>query len=162
MATEIHIGQGYDTHRLVAGRPLVLGGVTVPAECGPDGWSDGDPLAHAVIDALLGAAGLGDIGRHFPPGDAAFKDAAGSYLLRETAKMLKNANHAIINLDATVRLAAPALAPHIAAIAAGVAAALEIDPKRVNIKAKSGNGLGFVGRGEGIAADAAVLLEASV
>ena len=161
MATEIHIGQGYDAHRLVARRPLVLGGVTVPAERGPDGWSDGDPLAHAVIDALLGAAGLGDIGRHFPPGDAAFKDAAGPYLLRETSKMLKNANHTIINLDATVRLAAPALAPHITAIAAGVAAALEIDPKRVNIKAKSGNGLGFVGRGEGIAADAAVLLEAS-
>jgi 2-C-methyl-D-erythritol 2,4-cyclodiphosphate synthase len=161
MPTEIHIGQGYDAHRLVAGRPLVLGGVTVPAERGPDGWSDGDPLAHAVIDALLGAAGLGDIGRHFPPGDAAFKDAAGPDLLRKTTEMLKNANHKIVNVDATVRLAAPALAPHIAAIAAGVAAALDIDPKRVNIKAKSGNGLGFVGRGEGIAADAAVLIEAS-
>jgi len=161
MATEIHIGQGHDAHRLVAGRPLVLGGVTVPAAQGPDGWSDGDPLSHAVIDALLGAAGLGDIGRHFPPGDAAWKDAAGPELLRETAKMLKNANQTIINIDATVRLAAPPLAPYIAAISNGIAVALGIDPKRVNIKAKSGNSLGFVGRGEGIAADAVVLLEAA-
>ena len=161
MATEIHIGQGHDAHRLVADRSLVLGGVTVPEALGPDGWSDADPLSHAVIDALLGAAGLGDIGRHFPPGDAAFKDAAGPDLLRETAKMLKNANQKVINVDATVQLAAPPLAPHIAAISAGIAAALGIDPKRVNVKAKSGNGLGFVGRGEGIAADAAVLLEAS-
>jgi len=161
MATEIHIGQGHDAHRLVAGRPLILGGVTVPAAQGPDGWSDGDPLSHAVIDALLGAAGLGDIGRHFPPGDTAWKDAAGPELLGETAKMLKNANHKVVNIDATVQLAAPPLAPFAAAITAGVAAALGIDPARVNIKAKSGNGLGFVGRGEGIAADAVVLLEAA-
>ena len=160
MATEIHIGQGHDAHQLVAGRPLMLGGLNVPAERGPDGWSDGDPLAHAVIDALLGAAGLGDIGRHFPPGNAAFKDAAGAELLGKTAEMLKTANYKIINVDATVRLAAPKLAPHVDAIAAAVAAALDIRPTRVNIKAKSGNGLGFVGRGEGIAADAVVLLEA--
>ncbi len=159
MSLNISIGQGYDAHPLVAGRPMTLCGVTVAAERGPDGWSDADPLAHAVIDALLGAAGMGDIGGHFPPGAPQWRDAAGTRLLGRVGEMLHQANKKIVNLDATVLLAAPPLSPHLGVIKVSLAQALGMAPQNINLKAKSGNGLGFVGRGEGIAAEAVVLLE---
>ncbi len=155
----MRIGQGFDVHALVTGRPLIIGGVTIAFEKGLDGHSDADVLLHAVCDALLGAAALGDIGRHFPDTDARFKGADSRTLLREVAKLLGDAGYSIVNLDSTIIAQAPRMAPHVPAMIANIAADLGIDPDRVNIKAKTTEKLGFTGRGEGIAAQAIALIE---
>lgn len=155
----MRIGQGFDVHALVPGRKLIIGGVDIPFERGLLGHSDADVLLHAVTDALLGAAGLGDIGRHFPDSDASFRDADSRRLLRETARLVAAAGYRVENVDATVIARAPRLAPHAAAMAANIAADLGILPDCVNIKAKTTESLGFTGRGEGIAAQAVALIE---
>jgi 2-C-methyl-D-erythritol 2,4-cyclodiphosphate synthase len=154
----MRIGQGFDVHALVPGRKLIVGGVTIPFERGLLGHSDADVLLHAVADALLGAAGLGDIGRHFPDDDARFEGADSRLLLRETARLIAAAGYHVVNIDATLIARAPRLAPHAAAMAANIAADLGIATAEVNVKAKTTEGLGFVGRGEGIAAQAIALI----
>ena len=154
------IGQGFDVHALVAGRRLVLGGVDIPFERGLEGHSDADVLIHAVIDALLGAAALGDIGRHFPDSDARYRGADSRVLLREVGKMLAQARLRVGNVDATLIAQAPRLAPYIDAMIANLAADLGLARDRVNVKATTTERLGFTGRGEGIAALAVALLEA--
>jgi 2-C-methyl-D-erythritol 2,4-cyclodiphosphate synthase len=154
------IGQGYDVHALVAGRPLIIGGVTVPYERGLLGHSDADVLLHAVTDALFGAAGLGDIGRHFPDTDTRFAGADSRVLLRECATRIKRAGFAIVNVDSTVIAQAPKLAPHIEAMRANIAEDLGLPVSSVNVKAKTNEKLGYLGRCEGIEAQAAVLLNA--
>ena len=148
-----------DIHAFVAGRPLILGGVEIRHTHGLDGHSDADVLLHAMIDALLGAAGLGDIGRMFPSSKAQWRGASSIELLRSAAERVAGAGFRIGNIDATLVAQAPRIAPHIAAMQAATASALEIDVTRVNIKATTSDGLGFTGRGEGIAAFAVVLLE---
>ena len=155
----MRIGQGFDVHALVPGRKLIIGGVDIPFERGLLGHSDADVLLHAVTDALLGAAGLGDIGRHFPDSDARFKDADSRQLLRETARLVGEAGYRTVNVDATVIARAPRMAPHVAAMAANIAADIGIEAGCVNIKAKTTESLGFTGRGEGIAAQAIALIE---
>ena len=155
----MRIGQGFDTHALVAGRRLVIGGVEIPHEMGLAGHSDADVLIHAVCDALLGAAGLGDIGSHFPDTDARYENIDSRKLLLEVRQLLRNRNFHVINVDATIIAQAPRMAPHLPAMRAHLAADLGIAPEAVNVKAKSTEKLGFVGRGEGIAAEAVVLLE---
>ncbi len=155
----MRIGQGFDVHALVPGRKLIVGGVEIPFGHGLLGHSDADVLLHAVTDALLGAAGLGDIGRHFPDRDPRYRDADSRRLLRETARLVAAAGFRAVNVDATVIARAPRLAPHVAAMAANIAADLGIAPGDVNIKAKTTEGLGFTGRGEGIAAQAVALVE---
>jgi 2-C-methyl-D-erythritol 2,4-cyclodiphosphate synthase len=146
------VGIGYDTHRLCDGRPLILGGVHIPNELGLDGHSDADVLTHAVIDALLGAAGLGDIGEHFPDTDERFKDADSLHLLEIVVTSVIAAGFAIANVDCTLVIERPKLAPYRGAIRARLAQALELPVERVNVKASTGEGIGFVGRGEGVAA----------
>jgi len=155
----MRIGQGFDIHVLVEGRRLVVGGVTIPFEKGLAGHSDADVLIHAVCDALLGAAGLGDIGRHFPDTDPKYKDADSRALLREVAAKVRGAGYAIANLDATLHAEAPKMAPHIPAMIANLAADLGLKSGQVNVKAKTAERLGAIGRGEGIAAEAIALLE---
>jgi len=155
----MRIGQGYDVHALVQGRKLVVGGVTIPFEKGLAGHSDADVLIHAVCDALLGAAALWDIGLHFPDTDPKHRNANSRAFLREVAKKVRLAGFSIVNLDATVIAQAPKIAPHTAAMVANLAADLEIDLGQVNIKAKTAERLGAIGRGEGIAAEAIALLE---
>lgn len=155
----IRIGQGYDVHPLVAGRKLVLGGVTIPHAKGLHGHSDADALIHAVCDACLGAAALGDIGKHFPDTDARYKDVDSRVLLRRVRQAIDEAGWSVVNVDATIVAQAPRLAPHIPAMAANLAADLGIAPAVVNIKATTTERLGFIGREEGIAAQAVVLLE---
>lgn len=152
------IGQGYDCHALVTGRKLIVGGVDIPHKTGLLGHSDADVLLHAIIDALFGAAGLGDIGRHFPDTDAQFKGADSRALLRETAGRLVASGFAIGNVDATVIAQAPRLALHIPAMMTNVASDLGIATEQVNIKAKTNEKLGYLGREEGIAAEAVVLV----
>jgi 2-C-methyl-D-erythritol 2,4-cyclodiphosphate synthase len=154
----MRIGQGFDAHALVAGRKLVIGGVAIPHEKGLAGHSDADVLIHAVCDALLGAAGLGDIGSHFPDSDARYKDIDSRRLLREVARLLKERGLKAANVDATIIAQAPKMAPHIPAMRANLAAELGIPRDAVNVKAKTTEKLGFVGRGEGIAAEAVALL----
>ncbi|PTB19184.1 2-C-methyl-D-erythritol 2,4-cyclodiphosphate synthase [Trinickia symbiotica] len=154
------IGQGYDVHALVPGRPLIIGGVAVPYDRGLLGHSDADVLLHAITDALFGAAALGDIGRHFPDTDARFAGADSRALLRECAARLAKAGFAIENVDSTVIAQAPKLAPHIDAMRANIAEDLGLPVTRVNVKAKTNEKLGYLGRGEGIEAQAAVLLRA--
>jgi 2-C-methyl-D-erythritol 2,4-cyclodiphosphate synthase len=151
-------GIGYDSHRLTEGRTLVIGGVQIPSAVGLEGHSDADVLAHAVIDALLGAAGLGDIGEHFPDTDARWRDADSIGLLRAVMEMLSAARLAVVNVDCTVVIEAPKLAPHRQAIRECLAAALGLDGARVNVKASTGERIGFVGRGEGVAALAVATL----
>ncbi len=158
MATDFRIGQGFDVHALVPGRRLVIGGVDIPFERGLLGHSDADVLLHAVTDALLGAAGLGDIGRHFPDTDARFCGADSRVLLREAARRVAEAGFEAVNIDATVIARAPKLAPHAPQMVANIAADLGVDPDRVNVKAKTTERLGFTGRGEGIAAQAVALV----
>jgi len=146
------VGIGFDSHRLVEGRRLVIGGVEIPNERGLDGHSDSDVLAHALIDALLGACGLGDIGEHFPDSDERWRDADSVGLLEEVVAMVAAQGLEIVNVDCTVIMEAPKLAPHRQAIRERLAAALELEPKRVNVKASTGERIGFVGRGEGVAA----------
>ena len=155
----MRIGQGFDVHALVTGRALIIGGVTIPFEKGLDGHSDADVLLHAVCDALLGAAALGDIGRHFPDTDSRYKGADSRALLREVAKLLDDGGFNVINLDSTIIAQAPRMSPHIPAMVANIAADLGIEPGRINIKAKTTERLGFTGRGEGIAAEAIALVE---
>jgi len=155
----MRIGQGYDVHALVQGRKLVVGGVTIPFDKGLAGHSDADVLIHAVCDALLGAAALGDIGLHFPDTDPKHRNANSRAFLREVAKKVRLAGFSIVNLDATIIAQAPKMAPHTAAMVANLAADLEVDLGQVNIKAKTAERLGAIGRGEGIAAEAIALLE---
>lgn len=152
------IGQGYDCHALVPGRPLIVGGVTIPHTAGLLGHSDADVLLHAITDAILGAAGLGDIGRHFPDTDAQFKGADSRVLLREAGKRVAAAGYLVGNIDATIIAQAPKMAPHIAGMIANIAADLDIGPEQVNIKAKTNERLGYLGREEGMAADAVALV----
>ncbi len=156
--TRLRIGEGWDSHALVAGRPLVLGGVTVPHSHGLLGHSDADALLHAITDALLGAAGLGDIGRHFPDTDPAFKGADSIALLKAAAALVQGAGCAIVNIDSTVVAQAPKLAPHIAAMRERIGAALELPIDRVNVKAKTAEQMGPVGEGRAIEARAICLL----
>jgi 2-C-methyl-D-erythritol 2,4-cyclodiphosphate synthase len=152
------IGIGYDSHRLSAGRRLVIGGVELPGERGLEGHSDADVLAHALIDALLGAAGLGDIGERFPDSEERWRDADSIELLESVVGSVIAAGLQIVNVDCTVVLETPKLAPHREAIRQRLASALELESGRVNVKASSGEGIGFVGRGEGAAAVAIVNL----
>ena len=154
----MRIGQGFDAHALVAGRKLVIGGVEIPYEKGLAGHSDADVLIHAVCDALLGAAGLGDIGTHFPDTEARFKGISSRKLLYEVRHLLRERDLHIVNVDATIIAQAPRMWPHIPAMRANLAADLGVDSDAVNIKAKTADKLGFVGRGEGIAAEAVALL----
>jgi 2-C-methyl-D-erythritol 2,4-cyclodiphosphate synthase len=156
----MRIGQGFDAHALVAGRKLVIGGVVIPHDQGLAGHSDADVLIHAVCDALLGAAGLGDIGAHFPDTDARYQDIDSRRLLREVARLLAEKALKVVNLDATIIAQAPKMAPHIPAMRANLAADLGVAAEAVSVKAKTTERLGFVGRGEGIAAEAVVLLDA--
>jgi 2-C-methyl-D-erythritol 2,4-cyclodiphosphate synthase len=153
------VGQGFDVHALVAGRKLIIGGVDIPFEKGLDGHSDADVLLHAITDALLGAAGLGDIGRHFPDTDPAFKGADSRFLLRETASRVRAAGYAVVNVDCTIIAQAPKMAPHIPEMVKRIAADIGILAAEVNVKAKTTELLGFTGRGEGIAAEAVALLD---
>ncbi len=154
------IGEGWDTHRLVAGRPLVLGGITVPHTHGLLGHSDADALLHAITDALLGAAGLGDIGRHFPDTDPAFKGADSGVLLAEAARRVRAAGWQPVNVDSTVIAQAPKLAPHIPAMRERIAALLGLPPAQVNVKAKTAEKMGPVGEGRAMEARAVCLLAA--
>ena len=151
-------GIGYDCHRLSAGRRLVIGGVEIPSERGLDGHSDADVLAHAVIDALLGAAGLGDIGEHFPDSEERYRDADSLKLLGTVLEMVRGLGLQVVNVDCTVVMEQPRLGPHRGEIRERLARALELTGERVNVKATSGEGMGFVGRGEGVAALAIVSL----
>jgi 2-C-methyl-D-erythritol 2,4-cyclodiphosphate synthase len=155
----VRFGIGFDTHRLVEGRRLMLGGVEIAHDLGLDGHSDADVLAHAVIDALLGAAGLGDIGLHFPDDDERWRDADSLDLLRRVSALLDDRGLTVVHVDATVMAEAPRVAPHRDAMSGKLAFALGVDPGAVNIKATRGEGMGFVGRREGIAALAVATVE---
>lgn len=155
----LRVGLGYDVHRVKAGRPLVLGGVRFESEWGLDGHSDADVLLHAIGDALLGAAGLGDLGEHFPPGDALWKDASSVDLLARISQLLRERGASIANVDAMLIAEAPRLAPHRAEMCANIARALGIEPDRVSVKATTNETLGAIGRREGLAAMAVALVE---
>ena len=152
------IGEGWDVHALVTGRPLIIGGVNIPHTHGLLGHSDADVLLHAITDALLGAASLGDIGRHFPDTASEFAGADSRVLLREAVKRIRAAGYLVGNVDATIIAQAPKMAPHIPLMAANVAADLDVAVGQVNIKAKTNERLGYLGREEGIAAEAVALL----
>lgn len=154
------VGQGFDVHALVEGRALILGGVHIPHTHGLLGHSDADALLHAVTDALLGAAGLGDIGRHFPDTDPAYKGADSRVLLRDAMKKVRAAGWEPVNIDATVHAQAPKIGPHAMAMVANIAQDLGMDPASINIKAKTNEGLGYLGRKEGIAVTVVALLAA--
>lgn len=151
-------GIGYDSHRLVEGRRLILGGVEIECERGLSGHSDADVLTHAIIDALLGAAGLGDIGEHFPDTDERFKDADSIELLQTVLPRITSLGLQLVNVDSTIVMERPKLGPHRQLIRERLAGALGLAPGRVNVKASTGEGIGFVGRGEGVAALAVVTL----
>lgn len=150
----IRIGHGLDVHALVVGRKCIIGGVDVPHSKGLDGHSDADVLLHAICDALLGAAGMGDIGKHFPPSDNTYKNADSRVLLRHVVALLHDKKYAVNNIDATVICEAPKLSPHTAQMCANIAADCQIELNEVNVKATTTEKLGFTGRGEGIAAEA--------
>ncbi|MDE1988959.1 MAG: 2-C-methyl-D-erythritol 2,4-cyclodiphosphate synthase [Betaproteobacteria bacterium] len=156
----MRIGQGFDVHALVAGRKLIIGGVDIPHPLGLEGHSDADVLLHAVCDALLGAAALGDIGRHFPDSNPAYRGADSRVLLREVMRRVREAGFVPVNVDATIIAQAPRMAPHIPAMVAHIAADLELPASAVNVKATTTERLGFSGRGEGIAAQAVCLIAA--
>ena len=155
----MRVGMGIDVHALVEGRPLILGGVTVPHSLGLSGHSDGDALTHAVVDALIGAAGMGDIGGRFPSSDNAYKDADSLTFLSAIAPELSEAGWSIENVDATIIAQRPALSPFVNDMAANIARALTIDPDQINVKATTSDRLGIAGREEGVAAFAVALLE---
>lgn len=157
-APPYRIGQGYDCHALVPGRALIMGGVKIPHRLGLLGHSDADVLLHAITDALFGAAGLGDIGRHFPDTDPNYAGANSRTLLKDAGRRVREAGYEIGNIDATVIAQAPKMAPHIPAMIINIAADLELDPQQVNIKAKTNERLGWEGREEGIGADAIALI----
>lgn len=155
----LRVGQGYDVHRLTGGRKLILGGVEVPHELGLDGHSDADVLLHAIIDAILGAAALGDIGSNFPPGDEEYRGISSLELLRRTYELAGAQGYALANLDSTIVAQKPKLAPYIQGMRENIADTLEADISRVSVKATTEEGLGFTGTGEGISAHAVCLLE---
>ena len=152
------VGTGFDVHQLVAGRALIIGGVTIPYERGLLGHSDADVLLHAIADALLGAAALGDIGKHFPDSDPTYKGADSRTLLRTVVQRVREAGWQVGNIDATIIAQSPKMAPHIAQMQANIASDCAVAPGAVNVKATTTEQLGFTGRGEGIAAQASVLL----
>ncbi|MDN5345227.1 MAG: 2-C-methyl-D-erythritol 2,4-cyclodiphosphate synthase [Clostridia bacterium] len=154
----MRVGCGFDVHRLVPGRRLVLGGVEIPYHLGLAGHSDADVLLHALADALLGAAALGDIGRHFPPGDPRYKDADSLVLLQEVYGMVREQGYRLANADAIIIAQAPRLAPYIEQMRERIALALAVGRERISVKATTTEGLGFTGRGEGMAAQATILL----
>ena len=154
----MRVGMGYDVHRLVEGRDLILGGVTIPYEKGLLGHSDADVLLHAIMDALLGAAALGDIGKHFPDTDDKYKGASSIKLLEHVGELLEEHNYQIVNLDATIIAQRPKMAPHIPQMVKNVAKTLHIDESQVNIKATTEEGLGFTGEGLGISSQAICML----
>ena len=154
----MRIGMGYDVHRLVEGRKLVLGGVTIPFEKGLLGHSDADVLVHAVCDALLGAAGLGDIGLHFPDTDSEYKDVASIKILAKTYELISGKGFSIINLDSTIFADAPKLSPYRDAMQKNISRTIEIEQDRVNVKATTFEGLGMIGKGEGIGAMCVALI----
>ncbi len=156
---DFRVGHGYDVHRLVEGRPLVLGGVTIPHEYGLLGHSDADVLLHAICDALLGAAGLGDIGLHFPDTDPAYRGVSSLKLLSRTCQLLEEAGFKVHNIDATVVAQAPKLRPFMDEMRANIASVCSLDPGRVNLKATTTEGLGPFGRAEGMAAHAVCLIK---
>jgi len=155
----IRVGQGYDVHQLVDGRPLILGGVTIPFERGLLGHSDADALLHAIADALLGAAGLGDIGRHFPDTDARYRGASSLVLLQVVRELLEGQGWKTVNVDATIIAQRPKIAPFVPEMVTTIAAALGIDSQCVNVKGKTNEKLGYLGRSEAIEAQAVVLIE---
>ena len=155
----MRIGNGYDVHPLVENRPLIIGGVTIDWHVGLAGHSDGDVLLHAICDACIGAAGLGDLGKHFPPSDAQYKDADSRTLLRQVQKMLAAENWRVVNIDCIVVAQRPKLAPHILPMRENIAADLAMDAGQVNVKATTTEGLGFCGREQGVAAYAVVLID---
>ena len=157
----MRIGQGFDVHAFVPGRRLVVGGVEIPYARGLQGHSDADVLLHAICDALLGAAGLGDIGQHFPDHDPAYAGVDSRKILRETAKKVREGKLRVVNIDATIIAQEPRMAPHIPRMIGNIAADLEVAPAAINIKATTTEGLGFLGRVEGIGAQAVALLEQS-
>ena len=150
----MRVGMGYDVHRLVEDRKLILGGVEIPYEKGLLGHSDADVLLHAIMDALLGAAALGDIGKHFPDTDPAYKGISSIKLLEHVGKLLEEQNYVVGNIDATIIAQRPKMAPHIPQMRANVAKALQIEESQINIKATTEEGLGFTGTGEGISSQA--------
>jgi len=154
----MRIGQGFDAHRLVDGRKLIIGGVTIPHPRGLEGHSDADVLLHAICDALIGAAALGDIGKHFPDSDPQYKGVDSRKLLRATADLLHRHGWSVVNVDATIIAQEPRMAPHVAGMIANIAADLGVQGGAVNVKAKTTEKLGFTGRGEGIAAEAVALI----
>jgi 2-C-methyl-D-erythritol 2,4-cyclodiphosphate synthase len=154
----IRVGQGFDVHQLVEGRKCIIGGVDIPFEKGLLGHSDADVLLHAVTDAILGALGKGDIGKHFPDSDAAYKDADSVELLREVWRMVREEGYILGNLDCTIIAQRPKMAPHIPAMITCMSAVLEAEPSQINVKATTTEQLGFTGRGEGVAAQAVVCL----
>lgn len=156
----MRIGQGFDVHALAAGRKLIIGGVTIPYERGLAGHSDADVLLHAISDALIGAAALGDIGRHFPDTDPKYAGIDSRRLLREVWQLLRSQGYCVVNVDSTVIAQAPKLASYIAAMRANIASDLDLSVQQVNVKAKTAEKLGALGRGEGIAAEAVVLIDA--
>jgi 2-C-methyl-D-erythritol 2,4-cyclodiphosphate synthase len=156
----MRIGQGFDAHAFKQGGRLVLGGVEIPAERSLEAHSDGDVVLHAVCDALLGAAGLGDIGVHFPPNDPAYKGIDSRLLLRESLELVARDGRRVVNVDITIIAQAPRLAPHVEAMRGNIADDLQVDMRRVNVKATTTEQLGFTGREEGIAALAVILLDA--
>ncbi|HEA68288.1 MAG TPA: 2-C-methyl-D-erythritol 2,4-cyclodiphosphate synthase [Desulfobacterales bacterium] len=158
----MRIGMGYDVHRLVDGRKLVLGGVTIPFERGLLGHSDADVLIHAVCDALLGAAGMGDIGQHFPDTDSKYKDMISLKMLARVCDMIRSQGFVIENIDSTILAEAPKIAPYKEEMKKNIAHAVEIDMKRINIKATTTEGLGAFGKGEGIGAMSVALIESKL
>lgn len=158
-ATAMRIGQGYDSHRFQAGRPLILGGVNIPSEVGLTGHSDADAVAHAVTDAILGAAGLGDIGQHFPDSDVQWKDADSLYLLAQAVHLLEGENYQIVNVDVTVIAEHPRIGPYAAEMREKLAAVLRIAPSHVSVKGKSNEGMGWIGSREGLAVLAVALID---
>jgi 2-C-methyl-D-erythritol 2,4-cyclodiphosphate synthase len=158
-AMSLRVGLGVDAHRRVTGRPLILGGVRIASDFGLEAHSDGDVLAHAIMDALLGAANLGDKGRHFPSGDPRYKDIRSLVLLRQVSEMLAARGHQIQNIDASVMCEEPKLAPYVSEMKRELAACLRLKESVVSIKATTLERMGFTGRGEGIAALAVVLVE---
>ena len=155
----IRVGQGSDIHALAVGRKLIIGGVEIPNERGLLGHSDADVLLHAITDALLGAAGLGDIGRHFPDTDERYRGVDSRVLLRAVRALLRESGWLIVNVDSTINAQRPKMAPHIPAMVSCIASDLGVSPGCVNVKAKTGERLGFVGREEGISCDAIALIE---
>lgn len=156
----MRVGIGYDSHRFASGRRLVLGGVTIAHPLGLEGHSDADAVAHAATDAVLGAAGAGDIGTHFPPSDERWKDADSIALLRAAAAIIAEDNYQVVNLDVTVVCEAPRVGPYVERMRERLAGALGIAPRLVSVKGKTNEGMGWIGRGEGIAAIAVALVDA--